>query len=164
MYEIKRLEQRSLPAALAKAAQYRALNEPEDAESICRDVLDVAPDDQEALRTLGLAMTDRFGTTPLLEEALSVFARLRSEYDRVYYAGVAWERCGKAHLEKGEAHNSLHCFENALESFAEAEKLAAPGTPDPILRWNRCVRAILAHPELVHARREPRSAEIQFGD
>ena len=58
--QLKRLGTRNLEAALAKAEQYRALNQPEEAESICRDVLDEAPEDQHALRTLGLALTDRF--------------------------------------------------------------------------------------------------------
>jgi len=51
--QLKRLGERNLEAALAKAEQYRALNEPEEAESICRDVLEEAPDNQHALRTLG---------------------------------------------------------------------------------------------------------------
>ena len=41
--ELKRISQAALPAALAKAERYRLLNEPEQAESICRDVLAVEP-------------------------------------------------------------------------------------------------------------------------
>ena len=41
--------------------RYRLLNEPEQAESICLDILDVDPDNQEALVTLILALTDQFG-------------------------------------------------------------------------------------------------------
>ena len=40
-FELKRLPRASLDAALAKAEHYRDLNQPEEAESICRDVLDV---------------------------------------------------------------------------------------------------------------------------
>ena len=38
-----------MPAALEKALRYRLLNEPVEAESICRDVLEVDPDNQAAL-------------------------------------------------------------------------------------------------------------------
>ena len=57
--ELKRLPAKNLEAALAKAAHYRDLNQPEEAESICRDVLDVEPKNQVALRLLGLALTDQ---------------------------------------------------------------------------------------------------------
>ena len=40
-FELKRLPHASLDAAIAKAEHYRDLNQPEEAESICRDVLDV---------------------------------------------------------------------------------------------------------------------------
>ena len=50
---LKRLGTRNLHAALEKAEKYRALNEPEEAESICRDILSEDPVHQDALRTLG---------------------------------------------------------------------------------------------------------------
>jgi len=56
-YTLKVLPEGSVERALAKAEQYRALNEPEDAESICRDVLAVAPEHQGALVLLGLSLT-----------------------------------------------------------------------------------------------------------
>jgi hypothetical protein len=46
--------------ALEKAERYRLLNEPKGAESICLDVLAIAPDNQKALTTLLLARTDQF--------------------------------------------------------------------------------------------------------
>ena len=49
----------AVPAALEKAHLYRLLNEPSDAESICRDVLAVDPENQEALVTLTLALSDQ---------------------------------------------------------------------------------------------------------
>ena len=39
MFELKPLSPSAVPAALAKAERYRLLNEPEQAESICEDVL-----------------------------------------------------------------------------------------------------------------------------
>lgn len=165
-YRLKRLGERDREAALDKAEQYRALNEPEEAESICRDVLDESPDNQRALRTLGLALTDRFNVewTGVFDEAIAIFRRLASAYERVYYAGVAWERCAKAQLGQKQLHNAAHSFEHAMEHFAEAETIGPKDLPDPILRWNRCVRAITAHPELVEAGDKPRNHEFQHGD
>ncbi len=60
MFELKRLSKDAIPAALDKALRYRLLNEPAEAESICRDVLSIDPDNQQALVTLLLALTDRF--------------------------------------------------------------------------------------------------------
>ena len=36
----------------------------------------------------------------------------------------------------------LPLFEQALQCFAEAEKIRPPGNDDAILRWNRCVRLL----------------------
>ena len=125
-YRLKSLGARDLEAALAKAEQYRALNEPEEAESICRDILAVSSDHQLALRTLGLALTDRFDKnwTSCFDESLTVFKKLKSEYEVVYYSGVAWERCAKAQLENGQVRNAAHSFERALEQFESAEKIS----------------------------------------
>src|SRR2546423_5852544 len=98
MFELKPLHKDAIPAALEKALRYRLLNEPGEAESICLDVLQVDPDNQQALVALLLAMTERLakvysiGDTQIKE----VLARLRDEYDRVYYTGLVWERRAKA--------------------------------------------------------------------
>ncbi|WP_394822553.1 hypothetical protein [Pendulispora albinea] len=151
MYELKRLPGNSIEQALVKADHYRELNQPEEAESICRDVLAVDADHAGALKLLGLALTDQMHNAWLrvFDEALEVFERLDSEYDRVYYTGIAHERCAKAQLEQGQAHNATVSFETALELYARAEQLAPPDSAaDPILRWNRCVRMLTTHPEL----------------
>ena len=57
-FDLKPIHQHAVPAALEKAAWYRALHEPLEAESICRDVLAVDPGNQEAIRTLLLALTE----------------------------------------------------------------------------------------------------------
>jgi tetratricopeptide (TPR) repeat protein len=166
-YALKQLGHRDLGAALEMALHYRDLNQPEEAESICRDILDVDPVHEEALTTLGLALTDRFPTAwqHAFEEAITTFNKLPNEYDRIYYEGVAWERLAKAHLEHGQAHNAAHAFEEALLRFAHAERLAPAGRPEPILRWNRCVRALLAHAELALALTTPReSGEFEYND
>src|SRR6266436_320626 len=55
MFELKRLSLEAVPAALERALRYRLLNEPAEAESICHDVLEIDPENQEALVMLLLA-------------------------------------------------------------------------------------------------------------
>lgn len=164
-FTLKRLPLASLEEAIARAAHYRDLNQPEEAESICRDVLDVDPASQPAWRLLGLALTDQFvdGQAGLLESALEAFERLTDEYDRVYHEGVAWERAAKAHLVRGEAHSAVTSFEHAMRSFERAEALRSD-SPDPVLRWNRCVRLLLSHPSLKAAMQLPVEDQVRLGD
>lgn len=164
-FELKRLPRASLDAAIAKAAHYRDLNQPEEAESICRDVLDLDPGHQAARKLLGLSLTDRFvsGEVGLVEQAVEAFESLSDEYDRVYHVGVAWERAAKAHLERGEAHSAVTAFEHALSLFSKAEGMH-PDSPDPVLRWNRCVRLLTSHPSLRAALHAPREDDVHMGD
>lgn len=163
--ELKRLRRESLDVAMAKAAHYRDLNQPEEAESICRDVLEVDGDLQSAWRVLGLALTDRFpsGQAGLLEEAISAFERLHDGYERTYHVGVAWERAAKAHLERDEAHSAVAGFEHALQAYEMAERMR-PDLPDPILRWNRCIRLLQSHPALRSAMHVSRESAGHLGD
>jgi len=165
VYALKRLSPKNLDAALERARHYRDLNQPEEAESICRDVLDVDPRHQEALKTLGLALTDRFPRFwhSLFEEAVASFEKLTNEYERTYYNGVAWERLAKAHLDHNQAHNAAHAFERALELYDRAQGLS-PEAADPILRWNRCVRALQDHPDILRALEDPRASGFGIGD
>jgi tetratricopeptide (TPR) repeat protein len=165
-YELKKLADKNLDAAIALAQHYRDLNQPEDAESVCRDVLDVAPENVDALRTLGLALTDRFTTAwmSIFEEACALFKKLPTEFERAYFVGIAWERYAKAQLEAGRAHNAIHAFEEALARFEEASTLAAKDDPAPILHYNRCVRALTTNPELMRASHVPHQPEYEFGD
>src|SRR5438477_7347922 len=100
MFELKHLSSEAIPEALEKAERYRLLNEPGEAESICLDILKTDPDNQQALITLLLAVSDRFGkgygvgdrqTKELLE-------RIKGLYERAYYAGILAERRAKAKL------------------------------------------------------------------
>lgn len=164
--ELKALRARNLSSAVALAKRYRDLNQPEDAESICRDILEVAPEDQEALRTLGLALTDQFPTSwmTLFDDACSAFAKLRSEYEQLYYTGIAWERYAKAQQALGRASNAAHAFEEALVRFEAAERLGSADDPAPILHYNRCIRALTSDPELARASAAPAPPEYVLGD
>lgn len=144
-YSLKRISTEGISEAISKVELYRMLNEPEEAESICRDILAVEPQHQLALRLLGLALTDQFtgGGADRYRETEQIFQRLRDPYERLYYAGLVYERRAKAQLKAGHLHLSLVAlFEQALQNFAEAEKIRPAGNDDAILRWNRCVRML----------------------
>src|ERR1700693_4011122 len=81
-----------IPGALAKAEHYRFLNEPWQAESICRDVLAIDPHNQTALILLVLSLTDQFEQGFSSKEALRIVGSLPNEYHRAYYSGIVHER------------------------------------------------------------------------
>jgi tetratricopeptide (TPR) repeat protein len=144
-YELKRISPAGITEAIAKAELYRSLNEPEEAESICRDILAIEPQHQLASRLLGLALTDQFtgGVSDRYREAEAIFQQLNSAYEQLYYAGILYERRAKAQLQAGlPSHTLLPLFDQALRAFAEAEKIRPAGNDDAILRWNRCVRLL----------------------
>ena len=143
--ELKRISQAALPGALAKAERYRLLNEPEQAESICRDVLAVEPKNQTALVTLVLALTDQFAaaSTTSVKRAEEVLAQIVDEYQRLYYAGIIRERWGLALLAGGDPGRQAYAWlDDAIKHYEAADALAAEGNDDAILRWNTCVRTI----------------------
>ena len=148
--KLKTISKSGIPEAIAKAELYRYLNEPEEAESICRDVLVADPNHILGLRTLGLAITDQFtgDASDRYSEAESVFQRLTDAYERLYYTGLLCERRVKAQLRAGRAaHTLLPLLERALQCFADAERIHPPGNDDAILRWNRCVRLLQNQPD-----------------
>ena len=85
-FELKTLAKEALPAAIKRAEHYRNLNESSPAESICRDVLEVDPENQQALVILLLALTDQFAhyTSKLVKKACEILPRLDDEYSRYY--------------------------------------------------------------------------------
>ena len=146
-YVIKRIHPAGIAAAVGKADRYRELNQPAEAESICRDVLAVDPEQQLGLRILGLALSDQFGpsTGARFAEAQQVFAGLRDPYERAFYGGLAYERQAKAQLAAGIPLASVRAlFDQALARYAEAERLRPADNDDAILRWNSCVRVLQA--------------------
>ena len=57
MLQLKSLSEEFIPKALDKAEHYRLLNEPWQAESICRDILSISPNHQQAILQLILALS-----------------------------------------------------------------------------------------------------------
>jgi tetratricopeptide (TPR) repeat protein len=149
--QLKTISRSGIADALAKVQHYRYLNEAEEAESICRDVLAVDPENQMALRQLGLTITDQFkgALSDGFREAQACFENLSSAYERSYYQGILHERRAKAQLRAGHAaHSLLASFENAMRCFEEAEKIRPQGNDDALLRWNRCLRLMRDMPGL----------------
>jgi hypothetical protein len=148
--KLKTISKSGIGEAIAKAELYRYLNEPEEAESICRDILAADPQNMLGMRMLGLSITDQFEGRPSdrYAEVESIFNELTDAYERLYYTGLLCERRVKAQLRVGRSpHTLLPLLERALQCFADAEKIRPAGNDDSILRWNRCVRLLKSEPE-----------------
>ena len=148
-FKLKTISKAGIPEAISKAELYRSLNEPEEAESICRDILAVEPEHQLALRLLGLAITDQFSgdAADRHGEAEQLFQRLAERYERLYYTGLLHERRAKAQMRVGRPPLTLApLFAEAMRCFAEAETIRPPDNDDALLRWNRCARLLQGHP------------------
>ena len=150
MFEFKTLSREAIPAALDKAMRYRLLNEPGETESIAHDVLRTAPDNQQAVVILLLALTDRFskGYAVGVTQARELLPRLRDPYEQAYYAGIICERRAKAQLHRGGPGCGFGAYEFLREAMAwyeKAEALRPPGNDDALLRWNACARIIMGN-------------------
>lgn len=152
MYALRPISRESISGALAKAERYRLLNEPGEAESICLDILAAEPDNEQALISLVLALTDQIPQKPAVHShAMSYVRQLQTEYDRLYYEGIVWERRAKARMDGGGPGAREYVYDwivSALEFFEKAEAVRPSGNDDAVLRWNACVRFLQAHPVL----------------
>lgn len=154
MVELKTIKPEAISSSLEMAKRYRLLGEPDESESICLDILAVAPDHQEALITLLLALTDKFadsGLNPSFAEARQTVDKLDSAYCKSYYSGIVFERRAKYHLrqsEPGSGSLAYEWFVNAMEAFDQAMEGCDPENQDAVLRWNSCARIINSRPDL----------------
>jgi hypothetical protein len=146
VFELKKISPDGIPHALEKAERYRLLNDPQQAESICLDVLSVDGDNQDALRILILSLTDQFTASAggNAHDARMQISKLSDEYERAYYTGLVCERETRAYLERKNVVRSAAYdgFRQAMEWYERAEELRPPGNVDAVLRWNSCVRAL----------------------
>ena len=147
-FEMKPLHQDSIEKSLGKAHRYRLLNEPLHAESICLDVLEIEPDNQQAINILLLALTDQFDErlTERYRQALTVKDKLDDPYRRVYYEGLIRERRGLALYRRGgpgAGYVAYDWLRQAMDFYEEAEKTSPEGNDDAILRWNTCARTLM---------------------
>jgi len=147
---LKPITHEGIPAALQKAERYRLLNDSSAAESICLDIIEIDPSNQQALISLLLSITDQFGEELAdgVRRAREVLPRLADEYRRDYYAGIICERRARAQLHRGtlgSAEVAAEWFHEAMKWYEKAEKIRPAGDDESILRWNTCVRMLAKH-------------------
>jgi hypothetical protein len=153
VYTIKRISPSGVPAALQKAERYRLLNDSSAAESICRDIIEVEPENQHALVVLLLAITDQFHDAlgDGVRRAREVLPQLKDEYKRAYYAGIICERRAKVQRWQsipGSGSMAYESFVEAMTWYEKAESMRPEGNDEAILRWNTCARVLDADPHL----------------
>jgi hypothetical protein len=154
MFQPKPISKDAIPAALMKAERYRLLNEPGEAESICLDILHIEPNNQEALISLLLALSDQFrdetaASTSAARRADEYISRLADEYDRLYYSGLIRERRAKAalHRDNYAAQYAAEWLREAMSFFERAEAVRPAHNDDAVLRWNACGRLLQHVPQ-----------------
>jgi hypothetical protein len=136
-FQLKPISAAGVSEALERAERYRLLSEPSLAESICLDVLDVEQENQRALVTLLLALTDQFGHGAAVGQARELLPRLKGDYEQRYYAGIIWERSAHAQLRKGAPNASFSAYEGflqAIDCYERATPMRPTGNDDAILR------------------------------
>jgi hypothetical protein len=148
--ELKPITREGIPSALQKAERYRLLNESSAAESICLDVLAIDEENQEAIVSLVLAITDQFveEMSDGVHRARSYLPRITDPYERAYYAGIICERSARAQLHRGalgSADIASAWFRDAMQWYEKAEQIRPPANDEAILRWNTCARMLGRH-------------------
>ena len=166
MFELKPISKEAIPAALDKANWYRFLNQPVDAESICLDILEVEPQNQQAIITLLLSLTDQFkhDLARAFTKARELFPRLNDEYSRIYYRGLICERRARAHLDRegpGSGHLAYDWFRQAMDAYETAIDKRLTGNDDAILRWNACARTMNNNASVKPAEAENRETMLE---
>src|SRR5438128_2359800 len=137
--QLKAISKASVPRALALGERYRLLNEPDQAESICRDILDADPGNQDATRMLLLSLTEQFGQkrADVFQEAERLASEMASGYERAYYLGLVYERWGRRKLEEAvPAYIAGEWLQKAMAQFEAAEKIKPADDDSALLRWN----------------------------
>lgn len=157
-FQLKPISRDAIPRAIQKAERYRLLNQSWAAESICRDILDIDPDNQQVLVMAVLSLTDQLadGETSVMHTAREMLARITDPYQRAYYTGIAAERRGQALRRRGGIGSgsiTYELFREAMHWYEKAEAIRPAGNDDAILRWNTCVRILSGNAHL-HPREE----------
>jgi hypothetical protein len=146
-FELKPISTEAVPRAIQKAERYRLLNQSWAAESICRDVLEIDPANQQVLVMLVLALTDQLaeGHATVMRAVHETLPRITDAYQRAYYTGISSERHGRAHLHRGGMDSGAMAYDalrEAMSWYEKAEAIRPSGNDDAILRWNTCARLI----------------------
>jgi hypothetical protein len=146
-FKLKPISKEAIPRAVQKAERYRLINQSWAAESICRDILEIDPANQQVLVMLVLALTDQLaeGHATVMKAVNETLPRITDPYQRAYYTGIASERNGQAYLHRGGMGSGAMAYDalrHAMSWYEKAEAIRPQGNDDAILRWNTCVRLI----------------------
>lgn len=146
-FKMKPISREAIPRAIQKAERYRLINQSWASESICRDILEIDPANQQVLVMFVLALTDQLaeGHAHAMKTVNETLPRITDPYQRAYYTGIASERSGQAILQRGAMGSgamAYDAFRDAMSWYERAEAIRPAGNDDAILRWNTCARLI----------------------
>ena len=152
-FKLKPISKEAIPRAIQKAERYRLINQSWAAESICRDILEIEPANQQVVVMLALALTDQLidGHATIMKSVHETLSRITDPYQRAYYTGIASERSGQAHLHRGGMGSGGMAYDSIREAmrwYEKAEAIRPAGNDDAILRWNTCARLISSNSQL----------------
>ncbi len=152
-FKLKPISREAIPRAVQKAERYRLINQSWDAESICRDILDIDPTNQQVLVMFVLALTDQLADDHgrIIAAVRDTLPRISNAYQRAYYTGIASERSGQALMHRGGMGSGAMAYDalcDAMGWYERAEAIRPPGNDDAILRWNTCARLINGNSQL----------------
>jgi tetratricopeptide (TPR) repeat protein len=154
----------AIKKALDKAKQYRSLLQPEMAESICLDILNIDETNQKALVVYVLALTDQLHIIERqsqIKDITQAIDKLESEYQRHYYSGILNERRALALMSQPMSRSfAYEYFIEALKCFQQAESLCPENNDEAILHWNSCIRTLTK--EKLEPRQDATLAEIDM--
>lgn len=136
----------AIELALDKARQYRSLLEPEMAESICLDIINIDSDNQAVLVVYILSLLDQIPSPDKKIEVKTIeriIDQLSSSYQRFYYSGLLHERMARYMVTQTMSHAFAYdYFYQALRCYDHAREISPVGNDEATLRWNSCIRTI----------------------
>ena len=152
-FKLKPISKEAIPRAVQKAERYRLINQSWASESICRDILEIDPGNQQVVVMLVLALTDQLaeGHATVMKAVRETLPRISDPYQRAYYTGIASERSGQAHLHRGGMGSGNMAYDSLREAmswYEKAEAIRPAGNDDAILRWNTCARLIRSNTQV----------------
>ncbi len=152
-FKLKPISKEAIPRAIQKAERYRLINQSWAAESICRDVLEIEPANQQVLVMFVLALTDQLADDHghIMRVVGETLPRISDPYQRAYYTGITSERSGQALLHRGGMGSGAMAYDalrDAMSWYEQAEAIRPAGNDDAILRWNTCARLISGNSHL----------------
>ncbi len=92
-FNLKPISREAIPRAIQKAERYRLINQSWAAESICRDILEIDPENQQVLVMLVLALTDQLagGHATVMKAVHETLPRITSNSQLAPHVESAYE-------------------------------------------------------------------------